>query len=100
MPDCLSEQIGAFRRQFRRYVDGGGALSWDAVEALNGVFASFQAQARVLEGGAPTLEMFDDVCRAVSSEAKAVAELATRLQATATRLRAAEVLPFRARGEG
>jgi hypothetical protein len=100
MSEPLSQQIGAFRRQFGRYVDAGGALAGDAVEALDGVFASFQAQARMLEGGgAPDLAVFDEICRAASAEAKAIAGMAERLEATTKRLRSAETVAFPLRGE-
>lgn len=98
MSELLSHQIGEFRRQFGRYVDDGVALSGEAVEAFDGLFASFQAQARLLEGGAPTPETFADLCRAASDEAKAIAAMARRLEATTMRLRSAVVLPFKPRG--
>ncbi len=97
MSDLLSDQIGAFRRQFGRYVDDGVNLSGEAVEAFDGLFASFQAQARLLEGSAPAPETFDELCRAASGEAKQIAGLAKRLEATTARLRSAEVVAFRPR---
>jgi hypothetical protein len=94
MSDLLSEQIGAFRRQFGRFVDDGVGLTGEAVEAFDGLFASFQAQARMLEGGAPDLAAFDEICRAVSTEARLVADVAKKLEATTRRLRMAEVIVF------
>ena len=99
MSDLLCEQIGAFRRHLGRYVDDGVALSGAAVKALDGLFASFQAQARVLEGGgAPDLATFDEICRAASAEARVIAGVAKKLEATTARLRTAEIVAFPLRG--
>ena len=103
----LSEQIGEFRRSFGRYVDDGVTLSGEAVEAFDGLFASFQAQARVLEGATPdypgslsTLpETFAELCAAAASESKALASLAKRLESTTQKLHSAEIIPFQPRGE-
>jgi hypothetical protein len=100
MTDLLSEQIAQFRGSWGRYVVDGVDLTGEAVEALDGVFASFQAQARMLEGGAPDLATFDEVCRAVSAEARVVAVVAKKLEATTARLRSAEIVAFPRRGEG
>jgi hypothetical protein len=93
----LSEQIGAFRRAFGRYVDDGVGLTGEAVEAFDALFASFQAQAKLLEGGAATPESFDDICGAIIAEAKALGSLAYRLEATVGRLQSAEIIAFRPR---
>ena len=101
MSDLLSEQIAQFRSSWGRYVDDGVGLTGEAVEALDALFASFQAQARVLEGGGPPdLGTFDELCAAVSGEAKALGAMARRLEATTTRLRSAEVVAFPTRGGG
>ena len=101
MSEPLSAQIGAFRRSFGRYVDDGVGLTGEAVEAFDGLFASFQAQALVLECGAPpSLVAFDEICRAASAEARAIAGMAQRLETTTNKLRSADVIAFRKRGEG
>ncbi|MGD0564510.1 MAG: hypothetical protein ABSA66_15645 [Roseiarcus sp.] len=98
MSDLLSQQIGEFRRQFGRSATIiGVTLSAEAVEAFDGLFASFQAQARLLEDSAPAPGTFEDLCRAASGEAKALAGMAKRLEATTARLRSAELLAFRPR---
>lgn len=95
----LSEQIGEFRRNLGRYVDDGVELSGEAVEAFDGLFASFQAQAELLEGGAPAAQTFEDFCREAAGEAKAIAGLAKRLETTTQKLRSAEILAFRPKGD-
>lgn len=100
MSDLLSQQIGEFRTAWSHWLDAGVTLEPEAVEAFDGLFASFQAQARLLEGGAPTPEAFEDICRAASAEAKAISGMAKRLEATAAKLRSAEVIAFRPRGGG
>ena len=94
----LSEQIGAFRRSFGRWVDDGVGLTGEAVEAFDGLFASFQMQAELLEGGAaPDPATFDEICRAASAEARVVASVARKLEATTKRLRSAEIVAFHPR---
>ncbi len=101
MSEPLSQQIGAFRRSFGRDVDDGVGLTGEAVEKLDALFASFQAQARVLEGGGPPdFGTFDELRAAVSGEAKALGLMATRLEATTARQRSAEIVAFPARGGG
>jgi len=95
----LSEQIGEFRRNFGRYVDDGVTLSGEAVEAFDALFASFQAQARLLEGSEPPGQTFEDFCRTAANEAKAIAALAKRLESTTQKLRNADVIAFRPKGE-
>ena len=95
----LSEQIGEFRRSFGQYVDHGVALSGEAVEAFDDLFASFQAQARELEGGTPPVTL-DELCELAAGEAKALALMATRLESTTQKLRLADVIPFRRKGDG
>jgi hypothetical protein len=100
MSEALSEQIGAFRRTFGRYVDDGVCLSGEAVEAFDGLFASFQAQAKLLEGGGPPdFETMDAIYRAAAAEAEAISNMAKRLEATTAKLRLADVIPFRRRGD-
>jgi hypothetical protein len=95
--DRLSEQIGAFRRAFGRYVDDGVGLTGEAVEALDGLFAAFQAQAKLLEGGQATPETFDDICGAIVAEVKALGDMTRRVEATVGRLQSAEIIAFRPR---
>ncbi len=100
MSDPLSQQIGAFRRQFGRYVDDGVGLTGEAVEAFDSLFASFQAQARLLECGSPPgLAAFDEICRTASAEARVISDMAQRLNATTTKLRSAEVIALRRPGD-
>jgi hypothetical protein len=101
MFDPLSRQIGDFRDCWAAYLRVGAALSPEAVEALDGLFASFEAQARALEGGGPPdLATFDEICRSASAEARVIAGVAKKLEATTTRLRSAEIVAFPLRGEG
>jgi hypothetical protein len=100
MSDLLSEQIAQFRSSWGRYIDDGVGLTGQAVEALDGLFASYEEQARVLEGGgAPDLATFAEICRAASAEARVVADVAKRLEETTKRLRSAEIVAFPLRGD-
>jgi len=99
MSEPLSQRICAFRRQLGRFIDDGVGFTGEAVEAFDGLLASFQAQALVLEcGSPPDLAAFDEICRAASAEAKAICGMAQRLEATTQRLRSAELIPFPQRG--
>lgn len=90
----LSEQIGDFRHSFGRYLDDGVALCPEAVKALDGLFAAFQAQAKMLEGGAPAPNLLETLCGALKAETIAVEAVAAKLGAANARLRSADVLPF------
>ncbi len=100
MSDALSAQIGAFRAFFERYRESGVTLSPEAVDTFDAMFNAFQVQAKMLEGkGAPDLANFQTICRAASAEAKAISGMAKNLEATTARLRSAEIVAFKPRGD-
>ncbi len=49
MSDALSDQIAAFRAEWTKYGVDGLTLRVEAVEMMGALFASFEAQAKVLE---------------------------------------------------
>ena len=97
--DSLGDQIAGFRRGWTQCCgESGVTLRPQAVEALDAIFASFEAQARRLERGEPEIAAED-----AAAEAAACAEEAERIERFLERLHArwnppaANVVRFRPR---